>query len=184
MAANKQSYKNAHDETTGAFESEAAFNCWVKTTQKSLVRFCRQFVNDWNEADDMAQEAYIRAWQKQSSFRGKSSLITWQMAIARRVCLDYLRKTKKMTTVQLNEHDTALANDIDTTIDVQRALQKLSEDDRVVLYLRTGEELSFDDIAQILALTAAACRKRYERAKSRFEAIYNNTKPVKETKEE
>ena len=153
-------------------DNEAEFTQWVKATQKSLVRFCRQIVNNWAEAEDMAQEAYIRAWQKRSSFKGESSLLTWQMAIARRVCLDYLRSSKR-NLLLLDKQDITSIIDIDTKIDVQNALAKLKADDRIILYLRTGEELPFEEIAMVLGKNPAACRKRYERAKQKFEAAYS-----------
>jgi DNA-directed RNA polymerase specialized sigma24 family protein len=58
-------------------------------------------------------------------------------------------------------------------IDVQQTLEKLSIDDRVILYLRVGEDMQFDDIAKVIGRTATACRKRFERAKHRFEAAYS-----------
>jgi RNA polymerase sigma-70 factor (ECF subfamily) len=159
--------------TDEALYDEAAFNEWVTKTQKALVRFCRQFVGDWSEAEDMAQEAYIRAWQKRSSFKGTSSLLTWQMSIARRVCLDRLRNRKKVSLVPLDERDITPECNIITKIDVQCALEKLSIDDRVILYLRVGEDMPFEDIAKVLGRTSSACRKRFERAKLRFEAAYS-----------
>jgi len=157
----------------GAFTNESSFIEWVATTQKALVRFCRQFVGDWHEAEDLAQEAYMLAWQKRGSFRGESSLLTWQMAIARRVCLDRLRRRRKVNLVQLDERDTAPEIDIDTKIDVQQTLEKMSTDDRVILYLRVGEDMPFENIAKVLGRTATTCRKRYERAKQRFETAYS-----------
>ena len=160
-------------EAGSAFCDEASFEEWVTTTQKPLVRFCRQFVNDWHEAEDIAQEAYILAWQKRDGFKGASSLLTWQMSIARRVCLDRLSSRKKVSLILLDKHDAAQERDIDIKVDVQRALERLSIDDRVILYLRVGEEMPYEDVARVLGRTAAVCRKRYERAKKRFEAAYS-----------
>jgi RNA polymerase sigma-70 factor (ECF subfamily) len=159
--------------TDEALYDEAAFNEWVTKTQKALVRFCRQFVGDWSEAEDMAQEAYIRAWQKRSSFKGTSSLLTWQMSIARRVCLDRLRNRKRMSLMPLDERDITPECNIITKVDVQCALEKLNPDDRIILYLRVGEDMPFEEIAKLLGQTASTCRKRFERAKSRFEAAYS-----------
>jgi RNA polymerase sigma-70 factor (ECF subfamily) len=159
-------------DTHEVFDGEAGFADWVRLSQKPLVRFCRQLMNDWAEAEDMAQEAYIRAWQKRGSFKGKSSLLTWQMAIARRVCLDRLRSLKRANPVALSEDITAPEHSIETGVDVHRALAKLHADDRAILYLRAGEDLPFEEIANVLKKSAAACRKRYERAKQRFEAVY------------
>ena len=152
---------------------EASFSVWVTATQKALVRFCRQFVGDWHEAEDMAQEAYLLAWLKRGSFKGKSTLLTWQMSIARRVCLDRLRKRRRADLIPHDERDIALENEIDEKIDIQRTLEKLSADDRAILYLRIGEEMQFDDIAKVVGRAASTCRKRFERAKHKFEAAYN-----------
>ena len=174
MVGQRDFVKNQPTEVIGAFVDESSFTEWVATTQKALVRFCRQFVADWHEAEDLAQEAYMLAWQKRGSFKDESSLLTWQMAIARRVCLNRLRSRKKVNLVQLDERDTAPYLDIDTKIDVQQTLEKMSADDRVILYLRVGEDMPFDNIAKVLGRTAETCRKRFERAKKRFETAFSS----------
>ena len=176
MAPSEEVDTGDQDDVSGVFSDETVFNDWIQKTQMAVVRFCRQFVDDWSEAEDVAQEAYIRAWQKRNSFKGKSSLLTWQMAIARRVCLDYLRSRKRLTLLPLDESTAAPEHSIDTQIDVQKALYKLNANDRIILYLRVGEDMSFDETAQVLGKKAAACRKQYERAKERFEAVYNGRK--------
>lgn len=164
---------NAVFDNESVLKSEAAFSEWVLTTQKVLIRFCRQIVGDWIEAEDMVQEAYIRAWQKRDSYKGASSLLTWQMAIARRVCIDRLRSRKKVVFIPLDERDASTEHDVDTRIDVQRTLEKLDINDRLILYLRIGEDLPFEDISHALGRSVATCRKKYERAKKRFEIIYS-----------
>ena len=163
-------------ESLKELDKQSSLDDWVKETQMPLIRFCRQFVGDWAEAEDMAQETYIRAWQKRSSFRGNASLLTWLMAIARRVCLDHLRRSQRAKRRPIDENCLTHAQDIETKVDVQRALAKLNADDRAILYLRTGEELSFDEIAQVLGGNPATCRKRYERAKQRFKVAYGGGK--------
>jgi len=162
--------------TDSALMNEAAFNDWIVSTQKSLVRFCRQIVGDWSEAEDMAQEAYIRAWQKRGMFKGESSLLTWQMSIARRVCLDHLRRSKRTNMVLFEECEASTEQDIDLVIDVQNALKKLDANDRILLYMRIGEEMTFDDISQVLGKSPVTCRKRFERVKKKFENTYNGRK--------
>lgn len=159
---------------TGAFADEADFCRWVGETQKSLVRFCRQMVRDWSEAEDMAQEAYLRAWDKRASFKGRCALLTWQMAIARRVCLDHLRGRKRAAIVPLTECGAVNEPDADSRADVRRALEQLCADDRLILYLRVQEALPFEEIGRAMGKSAAACRKRYERAKQRFEDAYGD----------
>jgi len=155
------------------FSDENTYEAWVAATQKQLIRFCVQIINSWSEAEDMAQETYIRAWQKRSSYKGTASILTWHMAIARRVCIDRLRSLKRMKTVELDALNSTTDYCINTKIDVDRALQKLTADERIILYLRVGEDLPFEEIAKILNRTPAACRKRFQRSKEKFESIYN-----------
>ena len=161
----------AHTEVFADIES---FNGWVAETQKPLIRFCQQYLNCWAEAEDAAQEAFLRAWRKRDTFKGNSSLLTWQMAIARRVCLDRLRWFKRTFTVPLDEQRNLTAEPMfcEVNMDVQRTLETLSAEDRGILYLRVHEDLSFEEICCILNLSPAACRKRYERAKKRFKEVY------------
>ena len=166
----------APSESLRACDNQNSLDDWVKETQMPLIRFCRQFVGDWAEAEDMAQETYIRAWQKRGSFKWNASLLTWLMAIARRVCLDHLRRTQREKQRPIEKNYLTHPRDIERKVDVQSALAKLNADDRGILYLRTGEELSFDEIAQVLGKSPAACRKRYERAKERFKAAYSGGK--------
>jgi RNA polymerase sigma-70 factor (ECF subfamily) len=159
---------------TGAFAGEDDFALWVVRTQKPLIRFCRQMVGDWAEAEDMAQEAFLRAWEKRASLKEECTLLTWQMAIARRVCLDRLRSVRRVKLLPLNERDAAPPLELEAKADVRRALESLNADDRAILYLRVQQELPFEEAARILGVGAAACRKRFERAKKRFEAAYGN----------
>lgn len=159
-------------ETGGSLDDEESFTRWVAATQKSLIRFCRQFVGNWHDAEDIAQEAYIRAWRKRGGFRGESSKLTWLMAIARRASLDFLRRNNKPDALPLDEHDSATENNINTILDVQMALKRLTADDRMILYLRIGEDMPFNDIAKVLGRTVSTCRKRFERAKGKFSTEY------------
>ena len=166
-------YPPAMPETVrGIFLDRADFGRWVTETHKPLIRFCRQMVGDWAEAEDMAQEAYLHAWRKQGGFKGECSPLTWLMAIARRVCLDHLRRRKRDGAVGLDERRAASSPDSDARADVQSALTKLNAEDRAVLYLRVEYGLPFGEAGRVLGCGAAACRKRFERAKKRFEAAY------------
>jgi len=155
------------------FSDEDTYKTWVTETRKQLIRFCFQIINNWSEAEDLAQETYIRAWQKRSSYRGDASVLTWHIAIARRVCIYRLRKLKRMKTNELNVFNSTPDYCIDTKIDVDRALQKLGADEKIILYLRVGEDLPFEEIAKILNRTPNACRKRFQRAKEKFKLTYS-----------
>lgn len=160
-----------------AFADEAAFAAWVTNTQKQLVRFCVQITNDWADAEDAAQEAYWRAWQKRKSFRGDCDLLTWVMAIAKRVCLDSLRGKRVVTLpLTLTDHEAAPLVDHETAMDVQATLQRLPAADRALLYVHVHLDLPFESAARVWGISPAACRKRFERAKKRFEALYTQSR--------
>jgi RNA polymerase sigma-70 factor (ECF subfamily) len=137
------------------------------------------------EAEDVAQEAFVQAFLKLSSFKGQSHFYTWLFRIARNQAVSRFRRTRKTSSIDGSESPVALlANEAspdqrmlqnEAVSQVQLALSRLSEEHRAILVLRELEDMDYDAIAEALELPVGTVRSRLHRArmqlKSELEAL-------------
>ncbi len=129
-----------------------------------------------DDAEDATQAAFARAFAALPGFRGDSSAKTWLYRIAVNEATSILRKRSGVP-VPL-AHDVAASPDangadrVAERLAVQAALSRLRPDHRTVLVLRFWEELSYDDIARVLALPLPVVKMRLSRAKKEFQRCY------------
>src|SRR5262249_43981584 len=127
------------------------------------------------EAEDAAQEAFVRAHRALSQFRGDAKLSTWLYAITSRVCLTRLGLGERGMIRQGEDSIQRLAHDADgpdaaleqTELEaaLHRAIAELPEDRRIVIVLRDLEGPSYEEIAEALDLPAGTVRSRLHRAR-------------------
>lgn len=129
------------------------------------------------EAEDIAQETFVRAHRALAEFRGESSLSTWLYAIASRLCLNRLASAEYR--IARSRYDGSLDNLIGLTeeepgSDLERiereaalrgAIGELPEERRIVVVLRDLEGLSYEEIASALSLELGTVRSRLHRAR-------------------
>lgn len=149
----------------------------MRRYNQRLFRVVRGIVGDAAEAEDVVQDAYLRAFVNLSGFRGESSVSTWLTRIAVHEGLARLRGRRRL--VALAEPRPPQADDASAEADPQRRLEghelraaleaavdALPSSLRTVFVLRELEGLSTDAVAQALELTAANVRVRFHRAKA------------------
>ena len=92
---------------------QSAFEQLVIENQNKVYSLALRLVNDREEAADLAQEAFVKAWQGLSSFQGESSFATWVYRLTTNVCIDHLRKKKRREgvepSVSLNDEESGWA---------------------------------------------------------------------------
>ena len=137
------------------------------------------------DAADMTQEAFIKAYNSLQSFRGDSKFSVWLYRIVSNVCLDFLRSKNRRPTVSLSvEDDDGEDTQLDvadesqspellldrklTRESVRRGLDSLPPDYRQILLLREIQGLSYDEIAQALGLEVGTVKSRIFRARKRL----------------
>lgn len=136
--------------------------------------FARRYLfglcGDWDQAEDLAQEAMLKAWAKRASFDGRSNVRTWLFAIVRNHWLDSLRRKKTAAVMETIPEEILVArgtyepagraqrNELADAINT--ALGKLPAEQREALALRESEGLTFPQIAELTNVPVATVKSR------------------------
>ena len=166
--------------TAARQDDEAAFKLLVDRYLPSVYSFCVRYTGNPSDAEDAAQEAFLKAWRHLSRFNTDKSFKTWLFAIAKNSATDLMRKRRS---VNFSQFDTADDGNVlvDTLADpeplpeelferaslakdVRSALTFLKPRDQAILELRYVEDLSFEDISRVLGMSANTVRSLHRRA--------------------
>lgn len=167
---------------------QSAFEQLVLEHQNKVYSLAFRMVNDREEAADLAQEAFLKAWQGLPAFQGESSFATWIYRLTTNLCIDYIRRQKRRQEVQpvasLDDPDNGLGEPADWKQDPQRhverqelrralalALQALPDHQRQILVMRELSGLSYQEIGQALDLDLGTVKSRIARARKTLQKI-------------
>ena len=145
----------------------SAFRVIVEATAARLVRLSARIMGSVTEAEDVVQEAYIKAYRAlvEKQFDGRSSVSTWLHRIVVNASLDARRKRKPAAPdVPLTTHGNA--EEAVALRELARLLEELPEDQRTVLLLKTVEGMSSAEIAEVLGCSEGAVEQRLVRARA------------------
>ena len=162
-----------------------AFEYLVAAYEKNVYNLALRMTGNPEDAEDMAQEAFLKAYSSLDSFRGDSKFSVWLYRIATNVCLDFLRSRSRKPTVSLSvEDDDGEETQMDiadesqspeqllerglTRDAVRRGLKSLSPEYRQILLLREIQGLSYEEIAEALVLEVGTVKSRIFRARKRL----------------
>ena len=153
--------------------NEEAFRQFFDIYFPKVYRFLLAMLRSSDDAEDVTSIAFIYVWDNREKLRDSEQLVAWLYQIARHRALDYIRKNKSSRTLSLEGFEEFLPDgksSLDVLTDhyytsqyVEGLLSKLSESERAVVYLRFGEGLSFNEIAQRLGMASIAVRVRMHR---------------------
>lgn len=151
-----------------------AFAALARRHQDRIFRFLLRLTGSRDDALDLAQEAYLRAWQALPRWRPEAKFATWLFGIARNAAVDVLRRRGTVETVapeQLPERPDTAAGPfarLEATERLrllERALAALSPEHREILLLRETEEMAYEDIATALGVSEGTVKSRLARAR-------------------
>lgn len=162
-----------------------AYEALVKEYEKNVYNLALRMTGNSEDAADMAQEAFIKAYNSLTAFRGDSKFSVWLYRIVSNVCLDFLRSRSRKQTVSLStENDDGEEVELDIADDthspeqlldrsltrdaVRRGLAALPPDHREILLLREIQGLSYEEIADVLGLEAGTVKSRIFRARKKL----------------
>ncbi|BBE15911.1 RNA polymerase ECF-type sigma factor [Aquipluma nitroreducens] len=156
-----------------------AFSFLVEKYQKLVYTLALKLLKKPEEAEEMAQDTFIKAFQKLDSYEGKSKFSTWLYSITYNACISELRKRriefKSLDDRQISDQDEQKMHDYyretrkeDQEKYLNLALAKLPEDDQVLVTLYYYESQSMDEISQITGLTVSNIKVKIHRARKRM----------------
>ena len=164
---------------------QAAFDALITENQTRLYNVALRMTGNSDDAQDMVQEALIKAWRSLASFRGDSRFSVWLYRICKNCCKDLLRKNRQGQVIPIRQEDEdgeelelqipdeELAPDKllerKLTRDaVRRGLEQLPEDHRRILLLREIGGMSYEEIAECLSLEVGTVKSRIFRARKKL----------------
>lgn len=163
--------------------NQDAFGELVIRYQQRMLRVVMRFISDQDIAQDLAQEAFIRAFEKLDQFDPSRRFGPWLFRIGVNLTMDYLRKIKRRGRwVLFSESPSEKQPDpaspdpqqnLELSQEIQNVLEELPEKYRTVLVLREMENFSTSEIAAILDRKEATIRWRLAEARNRFQAIWH-----------
>jgi RNA polymerase sigma-70 factor (ECF subfamily) len=154
----------------------AAFDVLLNRYRERVLNLAFQLLGDNAAAEDVAQEVFVNVFASIAQFRGDAAFFTWLYRLTLNACHANARRHKKWISYEEEEHATTDTASTESHaiahLSVQRALNELSPTLRSVLVLREMQELSYEDIAQILDLPIGTVRSRLHEGRRRFREIW------------
>jgi RNA polymerase sigma factor (sigma-70 family) len=166
-----------------------AFDELVRRHQERIYATLYHMTSNHDDANDLTQEAFVKAWQALPSFKGDSSFFTWLYRIAVNRTLNFLKQRSRRFHLSLNdldfnvEHDpalVALVSDHTPRRDVKlgelqeklnEAMQKLSETHRLVVVLHDIQGLPHEEIGRIMGCNTGTVRSRLFYARQQLQGL-------------
>jgi RNA polymerase sigma-70 factor (ECF subfamily) len=156
---------------------EAAFTALVEAYQSPIYNLCYRMLGEAGEAEDAAQETFLRAYSQLGSYDASRPFKTWLFSIANHHCIDRLRK-RRLTWLSIDDDlppHPALQDHRpgpeeasvrrEQSESMQAMLAKLPPDDRAVVVMRYWYDLSYEEIAASTRTTVSAVKSRLHRAR-------------------
>jgi RNA polymerase sigma-70 factor (ECF subfamily) len=146
-----------------------AFDVIVERHRKQVYQLCYRFLGNHEDASDLTQDVFVRAFKGLHSFKGDSQLGTWLYRVGVNVCLNRVAlKTPKLETIEPEQHVDQRNPDAhelvargERAIVVRRAIAKLPPKQRATLVLRIYQEMSHEEIAAVLGSSVGAVKANF-----------------------
>ncbi len=161
--------------------NEAAFRYLIEHYRKRVYLHLRRMVKTHEEADDLVQETFMKAWRSLGGFRSESAPFTWLYRIATNCALSYLEKQKRnpmyhaVSVDHLHAHAPAELDGDAIVQTLRQAIDALPVKQRAVFCMRYFDELSYEDIHRITGTSMGALKASYHHAVRKIEFFCKQT---------
>ena len=165
-----------------------AFEQLLLEHQKNVYNLCYRMAGDPDDAMDLSQETFLRAWRCLDQYQFASAFSTWLYRLCSNICIDFLRKRRRHQTVPLTFEDADGEEQTYAVPDAQplpeeqvelklthetlaAAMAQLLPEHRAVLQLRVVNEMSYEQIADVLDIQIGTVKSRLSRARTQLKKI-------------
>ncbi len=163
-----------------------AFEPLIEAYEKQIYHLCLRMTGNPEDARDLTQESFLKAWQKLGQYHVESAFSTWLYRLSSNLCIDFLRQQKRRTVFSLTtEEDTGeelevasvdpspeeIVLQMDDRRAVADAMKELDEDHRLILTLRVVDDMPYEQIAQVLGVKEGTVKSRLARARTKLRRI-------------
>ena len=169
--------QNEDQEILEKFKQESTrqlgFNLLIRKYQKRVYWLARKMVIDHDDANDIAQEVFIKIWFHLEEFRSESGLFTWIYRIASNECLRVLKKKRQRFFLPIGDVEAELIGKVESGHhfdgdEIQKKLQlailQLPEKQRLVFNMKYFEEITYEEMSTILGTSVGALKASYHHA--------------------
>jgi RNA polymerase sigma-70 factor (ECF subfamily) len=161
-----------------------AFNEVVRTYSEPLYWQIRRIVESHDDAADVLQNTFLKAWQSIENFRGDAKLSTWLYKIALNESITHLGKERKRMNVSIDDEESFLVNLIEAdewvdgdalALQLRKAIATLPEKQRIVFNMKYYDEMKYEQMSEILGTSVGALKASYHLAVKKIEKYFGET---------
>lgn len=156
----------------------------VSEYSEQLYWQIRKMVLSHDDANDILQEVFIKAWSNIDNFRGEAKLSTWLYRIAINESITFINKMRAQNNISIDEDDSFLINQLEgdqyfdgdeTQKLLQKAVLTLPEKQRLVFQMKYFDEMKYEEMSEILETSVGALKASYHHAVKKIENFFDQT---------
>lgn len=163
--------------------ARSAFGEVIDRYSQPLYWQIRRMVNSHEDANDLLQNTFLKAWSSLDAFRGDARLSTWLHKIAINESLTFLERERKRLNVSIDDDEARVIHAIESDTDIdgdelrlelRKAIASLPEKQRLVFNMRYYDEMPYDKMSEILGTSSGALKASYHHAVKKIEQYFSD----------
>lgn len=156
----------------------SAFSRIVTLYGEKLYWQIRKMVLNHDDADDILQNTFLKAWSNLDYFRGEAKISTWLFKIAINECITFINKQRQQNNISIDDTDVFLLERLksdeffcgdDIQLKLQEAILRLPEKQRLVFNMKYFDDMKYDEISEIVGTSVGALKASYHYAVKKIE---------------
>ena len=162
-------------------ECRKAFDEVINVFSEPLYWHIRKMVISHDDANDILQNTFLKAWSNIENFRGEAKLSTWLYKIAINESITFINKEKQHNNLSIDDDNSFLCETLESDewfdgdelqVELQRAISKLPEKQRLIFNMRYFDDLKYEEISDILGTSVGALKASFHHAVKKIEQYF------------